>query len=176
MLQFTSAGSVLLPAKAHLAQTTVGKYRELLRKFKANGTAGERLDESGAAAFQQAKERVLARVRERSERVRVDPLGALHRLQERLAEARVSLRGLREDQRQRLQRYYVEAVSSRGGSGGPGLRQREPSDVTNEQADAAALSAVTHSNALFRVRIQAAHCCSSVADEFFCVWNPFIEP
>ena len=143
---------MLLPAKAHLAHATVGKYRELLRKLNANSAAG---DEGAAAAFQQAKERVLSRVLERSERARVDPLGALHRLQARVAEARHRLRLRREGQaqplRRRLQQYYLEAVSSRS-TGAVGERSREPRSIGNEEADAAALSAATHSNALFRVR------------------------
>ena len=143
---------MLLPAKVQLAHATVGKYRELLRKLNANSAAG---DESAAAAFQQAKQRVVSRLLERSERARVDPLGALHRLQARLAEARHRRRLRREGQaqplRQRLQRFYLEAVSSRS-TGAVGERMREPRSISNEEAGAAALSAATHSNALFRVR------------------------
>ena len=66
-----------------------------------------------SSLFQQARERVLLRLRERRRGAapRVDPRRAFSRLQERLAETRLSLRALKEQQKQRLQAYYRSAVA-----------------------------------------------------------------
>ena len=64
--------------------------------------------------FQQAKERVLLRVKERRAAARVDPRGAFSRTRERWAAARLSLRELKEQQRERLRQYVASAVGASG--------------------------------------------------------------
>lgn len=105
-----AAWSQLAPAKAQwLASTTLPKYRELLRQARARQASEE---ESGSL-FQQARERVLLRLRERRRggAPRVDPRRAFSRLQERMAETRLSLRALKNEHKQRLQAYYRSALA-----------------------------------------------------------------
>jgi hypothetical protein len=56
----TSALSIFPAANTQLAAVTLPKYRELLRKLKANGSV-----EESSSAFQQAKQRVLLRLQQR---------------------------------------------------------------------------------------------------------------
>lgn len=98
------AGSLLLPAKAQLTAAALREYRELLRKTRSN--KGE---ESGSL-FQQAKERVLLRLRQPPPRH--DPRRAFGRLRERWAAARLSLRDLKNEQKERLRQYMAAAVGS----------------------------------------------------------------
>ncbi|PSC72012.1 phospholipid glycerol acyltransferase family [Micractinium conductrix] len=81
------------------------EYRTLLRA---------RRGEEDSSLFQQAKERVLLRVKERRAAARVDPRGAFSRTRERWAAARLSLRELKEQQRERLRQYVASAVGASG--------------------------------------------------------------
>ncbi|GAB4819514.1 hypothetical protein N2152v2_006560 [Parachlorella kessleri] len=101
----SGALSVLPASTQPLATVTLPKYRELLRKLKSHGSV-----EESNASFQQAKERVLLRLQQRRERVRVDPNGAFRRLRERAVQARRSLRQLKNEQKQRLRQYYYDAL------------------------------------------------------------------
>jgi monolysocardiolipin acyltransferase len=139
---------MLLPAKTQLASATVTKYRELLRKLNANAAGA---DEGSAAAFLQAKERVLARLGEGRERGRVDPLGALRRAHDRLATARQRVRGLRQEQGQRLRHYYRQALAAGSQEGQRALVPRAGRAHAAE-LDAAAAAAATESNGVLRVR------------------------
>ena len=56
----SGALSTLLPAQAQLSAVTLTKWRELLRKLKANGSV-----EESSSTFQAANERVLLRIQQR---------------------------------------------------------------------------------------------------------------
>lgn len=60
MLGVPAAVAGIFPANSQLAAVTLPKYRELLRKLKAQGSV-----EESSSAFQQAKERVLLRLQQR---------------------------------------------------------------------------------------------------------------
>lgn len=60
MLPIPAAAGALFPVQSQLAAVTLPKYRELLRKLKANASV-----EESSSAFQQAKERVLLRLQQR---------------------------------------------------------------------------------------------------------------
>lgn len=60
MLPIPAAAGSLFPVQSQLAAVTLPKYRELLRKLKANSSV-----EESSSAFQQAKERVLLRLQQR---------------------------------------------------------------------------------------------------------------
>ena len=102
----SSLQPLLVPAKAQLAAATLPRYKELLQKLRSNANAVE----EPSAAFAQAKERVLLRLQQRRERARLDPQRALRRLRDRMMDANLRLRGVREGQKQRLQRLYLDTV------------------------------------------------------------------
>ena len=124
---------LLVPAKAQLAAATLNRYKELIHKLRANANAVE----EPSATFAQARERVLLRLQQRRERARLDPHRALRRLRDRMMVANLRLRGVREGQKQRLQRLYLDTVragatlgdsrpsrSSGGGGGALDAQQR----------------------------------------------------
>lgn len=98
--------------------------------------------------FQQAKERVLLRLRERRRTARHDPRRAFGRVQERWAAARLSLRTYREEQKERLRQYYASALaggavpsSSAAEVAAPPLASRSLPQAAAAAAEAGALDA-----------------------------------
>lgn len=112
--------------------------------------------------FQQAKERVLLRLRQPPPRH--DPRRAFGRLRERWAAARLSLRDLKNEQKERLRQYVAAAVGSSSTSLGSGLSGGDSSALAAAEAqqpavvagsampDARAAAAVMGSNGPLRVR------------------------
>lgn len=128
--------------------------------------------------FQQAKERVLLRMQERRH-TRVDPRRAFTRLQSRLADARLSLRALKNEQKQRLRAYYQTAVAGGSTSAGSGslmaaaelqpLQSLAPAPRSAAATELAALAEsrraveVLGTNGLLRVSREGGGCCGGLA-------------
>ena len=153
---------MLFPAPPLAVGASPMAYRELLRKLRSKN-----VEESQQRLLEQARERlsldvVLLRLRERRRRGRLDPRGAFRRAKERLLEARLSLRELKNEHKEWLRQYYHTAL--RGGSvaagqqlapfAGSGSGSSSSSSVA-AGLDARAVDAALGSNGLLRSLVVA---------------------
>ena len=121
----------------------IAKWRELTRVHQRAHSASK---EDSQRLVEQARERLgldvlLARLRERRRRSRLDPRGALRRARERLLEARLSLRALKDEQKERLRAYVRKLPAAHGGGGTPAPAAAAATGLDDEASVAAALGA-----------------------------------